>query len=334
MIGDADKENRSDGHEDLRFVAGEQWEGDERSARKGSGRPCLTINRLAPAVSQVVNDIKQAQAAIEVFPVDSEENRDVAKIYEGLIRQIEYRSKAQSVYGYGAWSAASCGIGHWRIVNEFTQDSVFEQEIKIKRIVDPFAVVWNAGASEIDRSDATHCWVTDLVHKTDYKAKFGKDYTPSSVPYQGDLDWYDEDFVRVAEYWYSEPVKRLFALTAYGETIDITDFDDEALIAMRSVPTFGNQPYIVDEKEGESKKIWRRSFDGTDWLEDPQEWAGKSIPIVPCMGHEVVSNGRTQRKSLIRDGKDSQKLYNFWASQSAELSPRLQRLRGLSPMIW
>ena len=115
MIGTRTRKTGRDGHEDLRFVAGEQWESDERSARKASGRPCLTINRLAPAVSQVVNDIKQAQAAIEVFPVDSEENRDVAKIYEGLIRQIEYRSKAQSVYGYGAWSAASCGIGHWRI---------------------------------------------------------------------------------------------------------------------------------------------------------------------------------------------------------------------------
>ena len=109
--------------------------------------------------------------------------------------------------GPGARQVAGSGIGV--LVNEFAQDSVFEQEIKIKRIIDPFAVVWSAGANEIDRSDATHCWVTELGAQDQLQERSSaKDYTPSSVPYQGELDWQDDDFVRVAEYWYAEPVKR------------------------------------------------------------------------------------------------------------------------------
>lgn len=310
---DADRENRARGQEDLSAVAGDgQWTSEEKSAREAAKRPCLTINRLSGVVSQVVNDIKQAQAAIEVFPVDSEENKGVADVYEGLIRQIEYRSKAQSVYGYGAWCAASCGLGHWRIVNEFAKDSVFEQELKIKRIVDPLSVVWGADADEIDRSDSTRCWVTELVHKTNYEKRFGKAFNPTSVPHQGELDWYEDDFVRIAEYWYIEDTEREFVLTNDGETLDITDWDE-----VEKIQLF-NSGIVIDAAKGPSQKVWRRSFDGSDWLEEPQEWAGKHIPIIPVMGHEVVSNGRTQRKSLIRDAKDSQRLYNFWASQSAE----------------
>lgn len=310
---DADGDNRKRAQEDLRFVSGEgQWTSQEKSAREAAGRPVLTINRLGPIVSQVVNDIKQAQAGIEVFPVDSEENVDLAKVYEGLVRQVEYRSKAQSVYGYGAWCAASCGIGHWRLETDFTTDSVFEQEIKIKRVLDPLSVVWDGSANEIDRSDATFCFVTELVHKSAYKSRFGKEYTPTGLPSPTELDWQDDDFCRIGEYWYIEGEKREYVLLDSGETLDVTDFNDANLIALSS------SGRVVASANGEAPKVYRRTLDGSDWLSDAEVWAGKHIPIIPVMGQEVVSDGRTMRKSLIRDGKDPQKLYNYWASQSAE----------------
>lgn len=309
---DADKDNRERALEDLRFVSGVgQWTDSEKTSRGDAA--CLTINRLGPIVSQVVNDIKQAQAGIQVFPVDSEENLPASEIYEGLIRQIEFRSKAQGVYGYGAWCSVACGIGHWRLETDFTTDSVFEQEIKIKRVLDPNAVVWDPTSYEIDRSDAKFCFVTELVHKTSYKERFGKNFTPTDVASGNSdgIDWHDSDFARIAEYFYTEMEDRTYVLTESGETIDITDLD---VISLMKVQAQG----VLREAKGQTPKVYRRVFDGADWLDEKEVWAGKYIPIIPCMGQEVVSDGRTMRKSLIRDGKDSQKLYNFWASQSAE----------------
>ncbi len=44
-----DRENRDAAEDDIRFARlEEQWSADDRQKRESTGRPCLTINRLAP----------------------------------------------------------------------------------------------------------------------------------------------------------------------------------------------------------------------------------------------------------------------------------------------
>lgn len=52
----ADRLNREAALEDLKFLAGDQWDAADVEAR--AGRPCLTINRLPQFVAQVVGDIR------------------------------------------------------------------------------------------------------------------------------------------------------------------------------------------------------------------------------------------------------------------------------------
>src|SRR5882724_10654559 len=92
---DHDRLNRDEGLEDLKFLAGEQWDPDAKAARRG--RPMLTINRLPQFVAQVVGDIRINKPAIKVRPAE-DADKDLAEVREGLIRAIERDSDAQGVY--------------------------------------------------------------------------------------------------------------------------------------------------------------------------------------------------------------------------------------------
>lgn len=315
---ESDSDNREDALDDLKFLAYDQWDQAERNLREQEGRPCLTIDRLNGFVNQVAGDIRQAQPGIEVFPVDSKDDIPIAEIYEGLIRQIEYQSGAQSAYAHGAESAVRCGIGHWRIETAYTNDSVFEQEIKIRRVLDPLSVVWGSDGTEIDRSDATRCWATELIHKNEWKKRFkGLKREGQDVPVYnnegeaGSLYWRRDDFIRIAEYWYLKPEKRTLVLISDGATLDITDWEESERNSLAGM--------VLKAREVDGFSVKRRLMDGVDWLEDTRDWAGRFIPFIPVIGAEIAFDGKIMRHGLIRGAKDGQKLYNYWRSAGAEL---------------
>lgn len=312
-----DADNRDDALEDLRFKAGDQWKAADRKAREDAGRPCLTVNRMRQFVLQIANDIRQMRPSVHVLPVDGESDPTIAGIYEGLIRQIEYRSKAHIAYGHGAEDAISCGIGHWRITSDYVDDSTFDQEIRIKQILDPLSVVWDAAAVAIDRSDARHCFVIDAISDDDFKLRFGKfknfgSDMPSSHNEGNDgLRWREDDHVRIAEYFYLKAEKRTLIMTQDGATIDITDF------ARNDVAMFFGEPRA--ERKVDAYKVCRQLMDGEDYLGESEELPGRFIPIVPVVGAQVACDGKVIRSGIIRDAKDPQRLYNIWRSSGAEV---------------
>jgi hypothetical protein len=310
---EADAHNRDEALEDMRFVRGgeHQWPSQVVADRKAKGRPIITVNQMPQFVRQVSGDIRMSQPAIECYPVDDNTDPVLCDIYESLIRQIEYQSGAQSTYGFGAECAIMAGIGHWRIITDYVDDSAFDQDIFIKRIMDPLAVVWDANATEIDRSDADHCFVTDLLHEKTFKKRY-PDASLSSfddgVRIHNGSEWRDGDFIRIAEYWVKEEIDVKLGLTQDGQTIRLDEIDKSM------IPMLG----IVRERVGKSHKVCRYLVNGSEILEDKQDWAGKHIPIVPVIGSEMSVNGEVIRKSLIRDAKAPQQLYNFWRSHAAE----------------
>ena len=72
------------------------------------------------------------------------------------------------------------------------------------------------------------------------------------------------------------------------------------------------------EREADFYKVMRRVLSGAAVLEET-EWGGQTIPICPVWGDEVVVDGRRRFRSLIRDARDPQMMFNFWRSSSTEL---------------
>jgi hypothetical protein len=315
-----DRENREDAFTDLKFLAGDQWPNAIRLQREAQNRPCLTINRLPQFVNQVANGVRMNPPAIKAIPAGGEATQELAEIYTGLFRQIQYRSNATHVFANAVYYAVACGIGHFRLVTDYVDDDAFEQEILIKRIQHPLSVFWDPAAVEPSRSDAEYCLVSEMIGRKDFEKRFPdaamSDFmAPSDVNVEGGLFWASRDAVRVCEYWVKRPVERTIARLATGETVDITKVDPKELGRLA----------IMAERKVKSHKVERYLLSGEDVLEGPNEWPGRYIPIFPVIGSETALETKTIRSGLIRFARDPQQLYNFWRSSAAEaiaLAPR------------
>lgn len=310
---DADRDNRDDALEDQRFLGGDQWPDAVRRSREAEGRPVITINRMGQFVRQVSGMIRQTAPAIDPFPTDDKSDPVLAEIYSGIVRQIEYQSGASSIYAWGAECQVSCGIGHWRIETKYLDDC-FDQEIYIKRIVDPLSVLWDNNAGELDRSDAYECFVMEWVTEDEYYRRFPaqrKDGLPADFPadvYQNGLYWREDNKFRIASRWCKKPKKRKLGMTQDGQVFDLSKLS-------RNAASFLG---IVREREIEGWEIKHQALSGDDFLTDVEDWAGKHIPIVPVIGAEVPIDGQIVRHGVVRWAKDPQRLYNYWRSTSAE----------------
>ncbi|WP_164729882.1 portal protein [Rhodomicrobium lacus] len=315
-----DRENREDAFTDLKFLAGDQWPAAVRQQREAQSRPCLTINRLPQFVHQVANSVRMNPPQIKAIPAGGAATEALAEIFSGLFRHIQYRSNATHVFAHAVYYAVACGIGHFRLATDYVDDNAFEQEILIKRIQHPLSVFWDPAAIEPSRADADYCLVSEMIGRKEFEARFPHaapaDFdTPADGSAESGLFWASRDAVRVCEYWVKRPVERAIARLARGETVDITEVDPAEL------PRLG----IVATRKVRSHKVERWLLSGSEVLEGPNAWAGRTIPIFPVIGAETALETKTVRSGLIRAARDPQQLYNFWRSAAAEaiaLAPR------------
>lgn len=307
----ADLDNRDEALDDLRFYAGEQWPEDVKRDRESQGRPCITINMLPQFVRQIVGDMRQNKPSIKVLPVDGGADVKVAALYSGLIRHIEQQSDAVGVYQTAGEHAAICGMGHFRIVSDYAADDVFDQDLFIRRVTDPFAVYWDPSAVEPDRSDAEWCFVTERMSKEAFKKRFPKanmtDWDGGEITREGGL-WFDGDLVRVAEYWTRTTKTKRLLMLPNGQVVDATDMTDDDIAALGP----------VRERIAKCPVVTQCLLSGTEVLEKPVEWPGRYIPVVPVLGEEVNIGERTVRHGAIRYAKDPQRLFNYAESAKAE----------------
>jgi hypothetical protein len=308
-----DRDNRRDAASDLHFLAGNHWPDTVRRERETSSRPMLTINSLPQVVRQVTNDIRQADLAIKVSPVDDTSDPELARVYNGLLRQIQYQSSARHVYATASEHAASCGIGWYRVCTEYVDDSAFDQEIRLKPIRHPLSVYCDPAAVMLDRSDGNWIAVTEMLPRAEFKRKYPK-AADVDVELTGNIStgtalfWATQDAVRICEFWRKVPVKKTLALLESGDTVDITGKGEGEL---------GYLP-IVRTREADSYKVEMFLVSGADVLAGPFEWAGKYIPIVPVIGSEIPLEERTYRHGIVRFARDPAMLYNFYATATAE----------------
>ena len=333
---DYDYDNRVEALEDLEFLAGDMWPAEIKQEREEDRRPVLTIDRISQAIAQITGDIRQANPAIRVRPGDGAATIDNAKIYTGLIRSIEAHSDASAAYIGASETSVECGIGHFRIVTEYSTDDTFEQDIRVRRIPDPFAVTWDPHSIEQTRSDAQYCFVEESIDVETYKARWPKASLYDFESNQGSAtngvynDWFQHRTVRVAEYWTKTPKKCRLALLTDGRTIDVTDFQEVDIEQLKQFPqvdlTGVQTAFVSDQGLLKAKKVrtvYRnnvemRLISGAEVLEGPFEWAGQYIPIIPVIGEEIHVQNKCVRMGVVRRAKDPQRLYNIWRSAQTE----------------
>ncbi len=309
---------------DLKFVYdvdSGQWPDSIRKDREKDGRPILTVNKLQKFVRQLRGDQMMNRPRIKVIPVDDKSDVRIAELYNGLIRQIEYLSTASAAYDTAYMHAISCSVGFFRLITQYSNDNSFNQDIFIKRIINPFSVHYEPYASEFEYEDARYCFIEDLMDKSEYKRKYGKDNmvdfeSTSAATIFG--DWLQQDKIRIAEYFYKDTVKKKIVMLETGEIIPIGNG-----ITTKSIVEQGGR--IARERDVDTHIVKWCKLNGIEPLEE-SDWPGKDIPIIPVFGDEIVADGKRYYLSLARGAKGPQQMYNYWATAATEtvaLAPKM-----------
>jgi len=321
LAAEAEAEIRKEALDDLKFSAGEQWPEDVKRAREQDRRPCITINRLPQFIRQITNDQRQNRPSIKVSPVDDKADLETAKIYQGLIRHIEYASNADTAYDTAFDSAVRASFGFFRVVTDYCDPFSFEQEIRILRVPDRFSCYLDPSYREPDGSDANWGFAFEDISIDEYKAHYPKSKLASMSDWaslgQSQPDWATSSTVRVAEYFYREYREATICQLSDGSTIE-----KDKLPKAPSMMPMGLE--IVAERVTQIPTIKWCKINGVEILERT-DWPGKWIPIIPVLGEELIVDGKRILSGVIRHAKDPQRMYNYWKSSETEtiaLAPR------------
>ena len=326
MAVSALSESREDETDDLKFYAGSpdnawQWPADvlaTRGAVQGqtiNARPTLTINKLPQHVRQVTNDMRQNRPGAKVIPVDDTADIEVADIFNGLIRHIEYISDADVAYDTACENQVSYGEGYIRLLTEYCDDKTFDQDIKIGRVRNSFSVYMDPTIQDPTGADAKWCFVTEDLTKAEFTRMY-PDAAPITtlqslgVGDQSISNWLNEDTIRIADYYYIDYDTTTLNLYPGNQSAFAGTPEDKMLREHFGKP--------VKSRESDRPKVKYCKINGYEILEE-REWAGKWIPVIRIVGNEFEVYGRLYVSGLVRNAKDAQRMYNYWVSQEAEM---------------
>jgi len=193
----------SEAENDLLFGIGIGHYSDREMRDRPDG--CMVVPVLPQFIHQVVNDGRQNTPSINVLPGEGEGSSiETAKIFKGLIRNIEYKSNADEVYDTGLEYAVRSSFGFARVEHDYIDDSSDLQELKLLSVPNPQGTYLDPSYIKADGSDAEWGFALEQISKKAFEKKYpGKEFTSFS---ENPTDSKAEE-ITLAEFFYKELVK-------------------------------------------------------------------------------------------------------------------------------
>lgn len=310
--------NQVNGHYHQRFNSRLRSDQDENNPGSTQfqdigNRPRFQINRVAPAIDQLVGDQRQNRTKIVVRPVGGASSEDIAKIYNGIIRNIEAVSDADDAYDNAYDEQVTGGFGGWRILTEFNDDDSFEQDILLEWIPSAASSLWLDPSSRDYRKrnwGFVTEWMTIQDLKSQYKNASITDFRTMVQQNTSCKYWTSDDFVQVAEYWRRVPITMNIGLLSDGRVIDLGK-EEKVLDELKR-----GGIEVVREREAQSWKVEMYKMSGAELLEPKQDWAGKYVPLIDLCGKVTQIENNTMIRGITRFAKDPSRIYD-WATSAA-----------------
>ena len=305
------------GKDDAKFTVGNQWDPIVEQRRRTANKPVLTFNRLIAFVAQIVGNRLMNETEIRVHP-DKAGTKEIAEIREGLIRSIFKNSHADFARDEAAKYQCVGGEGYFTLSLDYADDDVFEQEIRLSAVTDPYSVVLDPLAIEPSGADAQWGFVGDDIPQQEFKKRWpwaAEISFESEKTWNNSGFWLHEDTIRVVSYWrmVTDGFKTL-ALYQDGTVHDVSDMEEFEYINFVETRSDGS-PYI---REVPKRMARLYVCSGNAILEGPYDYPISSLPIYRVPGWELNDGEKIHRWGLIRFLKDPQRLHNYWRSTVAE----------------
>lgn len=316
VMVEADQENRRKALEDLKFVnePGAQWDSNMKKER--GDRPCYEFNKLRINGKRVINEIRANRPQGKVRAVEGGD-KQTAELYEGLCRNIANMSDLDTITDNAAEYQVDAGMACWRVVRKYAADDVFDQDLLIEGIKNPFCLWVDPACKDPLKRDAEDWILEDRISKSAYEAKYsGKEKASFASEGFDDLDsWTDEHSVRVVEYWYKEPYEKQIWLVQWPQedgttkTRSVDSTSDEAAGVQAEIKA--GMAQLIRSRVAQCQRIMMCVASGDAILEEPSKQVGTSFPFVMVFGEVKVIEGKTLWWGLHRFAKDAQQSYNI-----------------------
>ncbi|MBY8898527.1 portal protein p19 [Acinetobacter baumannii] len=314
-------DNYERGVEDKEFVTvkGAQWEDGAVARRTAEGKPSLEFNLCRAYCRQQINTQRQNRAQVKVVPVDNGADADKANIIEGLIKDTEESSDAESAYDQAAENAVYGAIGFFRIVTDYVSELSFNQEPRFMTVHNPHAWYIDPQSKALDGSDARWAvggeWVDKDIIKDKYGASAVVDFAMSEYS-----DWCntEDKTVLIVEYFKIEEVSDELWMLEDGTTNYKSALLDEFGVSEDEL-----KPLVINSRSTTRTEVKWYKASGSEVLEETV-FPGKYIPVIPVYGEVTYIGEERYLHSLVHFAKDPQRLYNYWKSTEAQILQKNQ----------
>ena len=342
---------------DLEFIYGDQWEASDLARRRSQQRPALTLNLLQANVAQVRGAALSTQFSINVvqrggvlssIEKASGASLSMPEILEGMIRDVEQRSRARHAYATALQHSVEGGFGFLRVRIERDPADPFSMQARIRAVHDRFSVWFDPHAREDDLSDARWVAVSRPMPREEFKALWpGADADgwsfagqESSFSEQYARWWRPSGEVRVVDWYEKVPARRVAVRLERpsgpglgAESMTLFEDDAEGVLDELLGPEWGFRE--TGRAEVDSHRVEMRRITSKETLEGPRRWPCMDLPVVPVLGRRVDTRSKRLFIGAARYSKDAQRMHNYYASAATERvsqSIRAKVLIGMSQL--
>lgn len=295
------------------------------------------FDTIKKAGRKIISDLSSQDIQADFAPKDGTDP-SLSNVMDRLFRTDARKNSSIEAFYNATLEQVPCGIGGWRLVNEWESDKIGDRNQTINRIpIHEFnsCVFWDSAARMQDKSDAKRCHIVsgysceaydELVEELTGKDEDDGEESESGtgiapVTSYGDIVKNGHE-VYIVESYYREKVSQVVEFYQ-DETGKV--FAYEKAEAKKFAATLAEEGKTFFDRK--TIKVWKvKKYTWTDKeILQVSDVVGPNIPVVPQYGERVYVNGVEHYEGITRAAKDAARLRDFMYSYMADIatsSPR------------
>ncbi len=139
---DDSKTTRDSVRDQQRFNSEDLGHWEQGAKERFSDRTKFQIDLVKPVIDGIAGQLEQLVLGGSVVATGGDSTKEVAYVYDGMLRTIANMSNASRIYKDAARAIVDHGFDACRLKTDYVNSSSFDQDIIIEKIVNPVDRVW------------------------------------------------------------------------------------------------------------------------------------------------------------------------------------------------
>ena len=273
-------------------------------------RPRYTFDLVRPVIDSIYGELTQNDFNIAVKPMGYGASKETAKLFAGLIKNIENISNATDVYNQVARKQITTGFAAFRLEQDWCDTDAYDQDLFFRPIHDAIDRVWFLGNYQLrTAADADAVTIDHLISTEEYKERFGEDKSPQSLGdnRQQHVYYYKRTGVRISELIYKVKIKKKLYQLQDGTVLS----EEDALSSGADLST-------AKSRVRETYKIMTRFYDGARFLNEPEDTVFEDLPVFPVLPNFEIVEDKPVSTGVVEWLMDWQRVRNYAGSKNVE----------------